>query len=186
MARGHAANCPTGQRATGRDGCTPPAPGTAGRNVTLSRYLRAHMAGADDDVLAAQLGIPHRQAVNQVCRLLASQGVIVRQTDPGTGKIVNRLVDSSSEQAAHVEQSTQPPMATRPTVAHLVSLDGEAELRSFHRLALLAHRQFGGLVLRLPSWVTSRLGLRFYFVRRTQDGGYQVGLTVPGGEADSR
>ncbi len=48
-------------------------------------------------------------------------------------------------------------------------------------LALPAHRQFAGLLSRLPAWVRTRLNLCFYLVRPTP-GGYEVGLVSSGGE----
>jgi biotin operon repressor len=46
-------------------------------------------APQDDDELAAQFNVA-RQAVNQACRRLEAQGVLIRQPGP-SGKVVNRL-----------------------------------------------------------------------------------------------
>ena len=46
-------------------------------------------------------------------------------------------------------------------------------------LAFPAHRQFAGLVIRLPYWVRSRLNLQFYFIRRANSG-YDVALLNSG------
>lgn len=223
-------------------------------------YLRAHPDGADDDLLACELGIAHRQAVNQTCRQLASTGVLVRRHDPAAGKIVNRLADAAVRAAAPAappHQLTNPPGSIQ--VSRLVTLDGGEALRRFvyageaeltedqvkqameaalrregwevdtrwgrahgidiearrgaerlvleakgegsrqamrvnfllgalgellqrmdspetwYGLALPAHRQFAGLVSRLPAWVRARLNLRFYLVRPTP-GGYEIGV----------
>lgn len=46
-------------------------------------------------------------------------------------------------------------------------------------LALPAHRQFVGLILRVPPWVRARLSLQFFLVRPLPGSGYEVGRTVP-------
>jgi hypothetical protein len=50
----------------------------------------------DDDVLAKQLGVGHRQAVNQAARRLEAKGRLRRFTGPD-GKIVNALPDSPAQ-----------------------------------------------------------------------------------------
>jgi len=57
--------------------------------------LLAQQPGLDDDQLARQLGIEPRQTVNQLCRRLEAQGLLVRERGPA-GKIVNRLAGSSN------------------------------------------------------------------------------------------
>jgi biotin operon repressor len=52
--------------------------------------LLADRPGLDDDEIASALGIAPRQTVNQICRRLADQGVILRERGP-RGKIVNLL-----------------------------------------------------------------------------------------------
>ena len=47
-------------------------------------------------------------------------------------------------------------------------------------LALPAHRQFAGLILRLPAWMRRHLALHFFLVRPTPDGGYVVGVISAG------
>jgi hypothetical protein len=44
-----------------------------------------------------------------------------------------------------------------------------------YALAFPAHRQFVGLVLRLPIWVQRRLNLVFFFVRPIEDEGFEIG-----------
>lgn len=46
-------------------------------------------------------------------------------------------------------------------------------------IAVPAHRQFIGLILRLPLWVRSHLNLCFYLVRPTATGEYEVGYIPP-------
>ena len=48
--------------------------------------LLAQQPGLDDDQLARQLGIEPRQTVNQLCRRLEVQGLLVRERGPA-GKI---------------------------------------------------------------------------------------------------
>jgi hypothetical protein len=76
--------------------------------------------------------MPHRQAVNQICRQLMKQGVVIRQPDPVTGKIVNRLV----EHVADRQDALPPPERTSPTAAltgpaRYVRLNGEEAVRQF-------------------------------------------------------
>lgn len=47
-------------------------------------------------------------------------------------------------------------------------------------LALPAHRQFSGLIMRLPDWVCRQLSLRFYLVRPAANG-LEVGIIPPRG-----
>jgi hypothetical protein len=47
-------------------------------------------------------------------------------------------------------------------------------------LTLPTHRQFVGLVLRLPVWVRARPNLCFFFVRITDNGRFEVGFFAPG------
>jgi hypothetical protein len=42
----------------------------------LIAYLSEHPEGADDDELTTQLGVSHRQAVNQACRSLEKANVV--------------------------------------------------------------------------------------------------------------
>ena len=51
-------------------------------------------------------------------------------------------------------------------------------------LALPAHRQFIGLVARLPLWIRLRLNLWFFFVRRAEQG-LEVGVFPPDGKHTS-
>lgn len=233
----------------------------------ILNYLAAHPRGANDDLLASELGIAHRQAVNQTCRRLASQGILMRDRDPVSGKIINRMSDGDGTAVAPATSSVS--AANRPEavpVTRVVTLAGDQAVRQFvyagevdltedqvkqavegalrqeswnvdtrwgrahgidiearrgaerlvleakgegsrpamrvnfflgalgellqrmdspaacYGLALPAHRQFAGLVSRLPAWVRARLNLRFYLVRPTS-GGYEVGLVRPGDEA---
>ena len=54
------------------------------------RSLLAGGTALDDDQLAEKLKVA-RQQVNQVCRELAGEGIVVRTADGPRGKIVNRL-----------------------------------------------------------------------------------------------
>jgi hypothetical protein len=44
-----------------------------------------------------------------------------------------------------------------------------------YAIALPAHRQFAGLVCRLPTWVRAHLKLQFFLVRPVSKGSYEVG-----------
>jgi hypothetical protein len=50
---------------------------------------------------------------------------------------------------------------------------------AMYGLVLPAHRQYVGLILRLPAWVKARLGLLFYLVRRNDLGGHDVAVVPP-------
>ena len=224
-------------------------------------YLSRHPQGADDDQIAAALGIGQRQQVNQICRGLAASGIIARSADHLSEKLVNRHIAST------VAAPAAPPMAQLVAApvrsSRLVSLDDQAALLkfaytgevgltedqvkgaiesalgadgwkttvmwghahgidveatrgadhlvleakgegslspmrvnyflgalgellqrmdspdAFYGLALPAHRQFVGLIDRLPTWVRGRLNLRFYLVRPAADGTHDVGLVLP-------
>ena len=58
----------------------------------IVQYLRQHPEGADDDELAARLGLAQRQQANQRCRALAAEGLIRRQRVGG--KIRNFPLDA--------------------------------------------------------------------------------------------
>ncbi|WP_292532507.1 hypothetical protein [Methylocystis sp.] len=70
--------------------------------------------GLDDDEIAKQLGIEPRQTVNQVCRHLATNGVLQRERG-ATGKIVNNIAVGSalSAKPAQVSRVTSRPNATQ-------------------------------------------------------------------------
>lgn len=71
--------------------------GRRSRTVDIAAALLAELATAghpmDDDQLARQLGVA-RQAVNAMCRRLATDGRIKRWMPP-TGKILNRSISTS-------------------------------------------------------------------------------------------
>lgn len=50
---------------------------------------------------------------------------------------------------------------------------------SQYGLVFPAHRQFVGLILRLPTWVRDRLQLHFYLVRPEGAGAFRVGFVAP-------
>lgn len=50
---------------------------------------------------------------------------------------------------------------------------------SRYGIAVPAHRQFVGLILRLPLWVRAHLNLCFYLVRPLDDGTFRVGYIPP-------
>jgi len=60
----------------------------------------------DDDALAVLLGV-RRQAINQLCRRLATTGRIDRQPAQG-GKIVNRLVGGVAVEAGEFPPASGP------------------------------------------------------------------------------
>lgn len=63
------------------------------------RILEAiRFAPLDDDVLAKRLGVPQRQAVNQVARRLAADGRLRRYVGPD-GKLVNGLPETQAPAA---------------------------------------------------------------------------------------
>lgn len=61
--------------------------------------LLGRQPGLDDDELAKLAGIQPRQQVNQICRRLETQGVILRRPGP-SGKIGNFLVAGAAQRAA--------------------------------------------------------------------------------------
>lgn len=61
--------------------------------------LLAASSGLDDDEIARRLAITPRQTVNQICRRLARENVLVRERGP-SGKIVNRLQGDDAIPAA--------------------------------------------------------------------------------------
>lgn len=235
----------------------------------ILEYLRARPNGADDGVLAGQLGIAPRQTVNQICLQLARQGVLVRGVDRATGRFVNRLADASSVPAPAAPRPPRAGLTDAMPASRRVTIEVAEEIRRFayagevhltedqvkealeamlrnegwrvgthwgrahgididaHRgaerlvieakgegsrqamrvnfflgalgellqrmdspdasygLALPAHRQFAGLVSRLPAWVRARLNLRFYLVRPAPDG-YEVGVFSSREAAEAR
>lgn len=77
--------------------------------------LRISSRPLDDDLLSVRTGITPRQTVNQVCRRLASEGLVRRETGPD-GKLVNALVanacsDSPSPRSVSVQPSVIEPQA---------------------------------------------------------------------------
>jgi hypothetical protein len=67
--------------------------------------LRRSRLALDDDQLAKRLGVSPRQAINQVCRKLESEGRLRRYVG-ADGKIVNELL--------HTDDAVPLTMATRP------------------------------------------------------------------------
>jgi hypothetical protein len=104
----------------------------------ILEYLRAHPQGADDDLLAIKLGIPHRQAVNKLCRQLEQQGVIVRRHSSVEGKIVNRLVASGPDYQPRVAGPASPPVAEAVASSPLGLPSGPLHLKDDEELRLLA------------------------------------------------
>jgi len=72
----------------------------------LLQYIQTH-PGLDDDELARHLKIKPRQTINQAARLLAQQGLLLRQIGP-RGKIVNVAPKSAPVTAAKDKPSQQP------------------------------------------------------------------------------
>ena len=87
--------------------------------MTLAQRIVAalHVAALDDDQLAARFGVV-RQQVNQACRALEKQGVLVRTVGP-SGKILNRIIGSSAAPST----APAPPAPPRPTVAAALAED---------------------------------------------------------------
>ncbi|WP_024285144.1 hypothetical protein [Cellulomonas sp. KRMCY2] len=95
---------------------------------TILRVLRLATHPLDDDELARRTEISPRQTVNQVCRLLESEGFLARVMGPN-GKIVNSLG------LAHRHQPATPAPAPAATAAP--ALPGmSAEQRTAERYML--------------------------------------------------
>ena len=93
-----------------------------GRKTNADKILEllARSPGLDDDEISRLAEISPRQTVNQECRLLAAQGLVRREKEPGR-KIVNYLVDqpsapqdSPTNQRLKVEASSVEPPTIRP------------------------------------------------------------------------
>lgn len=83
--------------------------------------LLAESPDLDDDNIAQALEIQPRQTVNQICRLLAERGLLVRERGP-RGKIVNRLAADRPPAASFPKAVPRKP-APRPSVQ---AYDGES------------------------------------------------------------
>ena len=96
----------------------------------LIAYLSEHPEGADDDELAKQLGVSHRQAVNQACRSLAKASVVRRLLEPHQGKIVNYLVGDMP--VVEAPSGQLPPVTTNdsPVVTSLIEFHEAADVRA--------------------------------------------------------
>lgn len=98
----------------------------------ILHYLSTHPTGVDDDLLARDAGIPRRQTANAICRQLAEQALIIRQPDPGDGKIVNRLAAHVADRPdASAPARPAAPTMTRAVPSRIVRLADEAALRRF-------------------------------------------------------
>jgi len=216
-------------------------------------YLRTHPEGADDDQLSLALGITPRQQVNQICRALATAGIVSRREDllsvvtpkasasmaqvttaikaAATGQAVVISSEASIWQFAYagevglsedqVKKAVTAALQgqgwrvnTRWGQEHGVDIEahrgderlvleakGEGSLNPMrvnyflgalgellqrmdspnasYGLALPAHRQFVGLITRLPAWIRTHLKLRFFLVRPTASNEFEVGLIPP-------
>ena len=67
--------------------------------------------GLDDDELSSMTGILPRQQVNQICRQLATAGIVLRSKR--AGKTVNFLIDSALP-SQNIRSSVQPQQALEP------------------------------------------------------------------------
>jgi len=76
------------------------------REKVLSTLRRA-TTPLDDDELARRAGVTPRQQVNQICRALVQEGLLVRVGGP-EGKIVNVLRNSDPTQAPRVAADSDP------------------------------------------------------------------------------
>jgi biotin operon repressor len=86
----------------------------------------------DDDQLGDRLGVV-RQQVNQVCRLLASRGVLIREVG-SRGKIENRLPSAGHASGSQVGPEEAPsviPSRTSATAASAARLDIEGNLAEY-------------------------------------------------------
>lgn len=101
----------------------------------ILRALRLAPEPLDDDELSNRAGVRPRQTVNQVCRRLAADGVIVRLLGR-SGKIVNSLVDQAPAPAADpvatlhgespLRESSERPVATVHPGSSTVQRSAEA------------------------------------------------------------
>ena len=72
---------------------------TASTNEQRIIAALRHRSGLDDDELSVAAGVRPRQQVNQICRWLASRGLVRREKGP-RGKIVNFLQDQTAFERA--------------------------------------------------------------------------------------
>lgn len=97
-------------------------------------HLQSHTIAADDDQLAAAIGV-RRQAINIVCRALAQKGVIMRYYDEQRRKLVNRLPSSGEimerDEALEPQDSTEPPLSQLPCVGSFLILNDIDAMRAF-------------------------------------------------------
>jgi hypothetical protein len=94
-------------------------------------YLQSYSIAADDDQLAAALGV-RRQAINMVCRALAHKGAIVRSYDEQRHILVNRL-PATGETAPYAEHPERRE-AVPPTISGIgpvVTLMSNGAIRAF-------------------------------------------------------
>jgi hypothetical protein len=82
--------------------------------MTLKERILALLAveTLDDDQLAARIGVV-RQQVNQICRAMEYDGLLMRQRGP-SGKIVNRLTEAGSQPRVPRSRSSAPSAAGTP------------------------------------------------------------------------
>ena len=97
-------------------------------------YLQSDAFAADDDKLAAALGV-RRQAINGICRALAQKGDIVRYYDGQRRKLVNRLPTSGEtmqrEKALEPQDSTEPMAPRLPRAGSFLILHDNDAMRAF-------------------------------------------------------
>lgn len=114
------------------------------REKVLSTLSHA-TTSLDDDELARRAGISSRQQVNQICRVLAREGLLARVSGPD-GKIVNALRGAGAAQAPTLLADSNPAdFATEP--ARALPAGDSTEQRQAERAILDALGERLGLVL---------------------------------------
>lgn len=68
----------------------------------IIEYLEGHPEGADDDVLAQDLGLSQRQTANSYCRRMEKEGLVVRRITEGK---IRNFVPSEKRVSISVEDS---------------------------------------------------------------------------------
>lgn len=133
-----------------------PADGAQSNEARILRALHHATSALDDDELARRTGISPRQTVNQICRRLEAEGVLVRHSGPD-GKIVNELTQPSVDDSR--EMSVPAGVSAEVGESDSTAAGSSAEQRAAERYLLDALGSRLGVSL-VPRTVTRGDGVR--------------------------
>ena len=133
-----------------------PAGDSQSNEAWILRSLRHATSALDDDELARRTGISPRQTVNQICRRLTAEGVLVRHSGPD-GKIVNELTQPSVDDSR--EMSVPAGVSAEIGESDSTAAGSSAEQRAAERYLLDALGSRLGVSL-VPRTVTRGDGVR--------------------------